>query len=260
MKRDLNSDIYGPMMYKTYETSLFQLIDAEFGYIGGPDVIELFVKKIVELNNKYYLDKNCIKPGQMLWLAVEKNEKQGYGKKMKDTKLIPVVLTLITPEDIEDYCKGEKPLKLKQKFIAKVYNETYDQGGVLSESDGTLLLRTSRSAISRYILRYEKDNGAIIPRSGNVRDMGRTLTHKALAIRNYKKKIPTPDNARMIKHSPPDVDRYIKEYMKVELLYNKGHSDVEIAFITGMSVSLVKEYIQLIEEDLTNESKSLKHE
>ena len=40
MKRDLNSDIYGPMMYKTYETSLFQLIDAEFGYIGGPDVIE----------------------------------------------------------------------------------------------------------------------------------------------------------------------------------------------------------------------------
>jgi len=35
---------------------------------------------------------------------------------------------------------------------------------------------------------------------------------------------------------------------------------VEIAFITGMSVSLVKEYIQLIEEDLTNESKSLKHE
>ena len=242
--------MYGPMAYKTYETALFKLIEAEFGYIGGPDVINLFVKKITELNEKYYVDKNSIKPGQMLWLAVEKNEKQSYGKRMKDNKLVPVILTLITPEDIEDYASGKKPKNLRAKFLSRIYNEAYDQGGVLSEPDGAILLRISRSMVSKCILDYEKDYGVMIPRSGNIRDMGRTLTHKVMAIRNYKKNIPTPDNARMIKHSPDDVDRYIKNHMRIELLHKRGHSDVEIAFITGLGVSLVREYMEIIEEDL----------
>jgi hypothetical protein len=250
MKGDNNREAYGPMAYKTYETALFKLIEAEFGYIGGPDVINLFVKKIIELNEKYYVDKTSIKPGQMLWLAVEKNEKPSYGKKMKDNKLVPVILTLITAEDIEDYASGKNPANLRGKFLSRIHSEAYDQGGVLSETDSAMLLRTSIYPVSKCIRNYEKEHGLMIPRSGNIRDMGRTLTHKVLAIRNYKKNIPTPDNARMIKHSPDDVDRYIKNHMRVELLHKRKHSDVEIAFITGLSISLVKEHIKIIEEDL----------
>ncbi len=54
MKEDWYRKAYGPSAAKTYETSLFNLITTEFGYIGGPDVVKLFAKKIVELNNQYY--------------------------------------------------------------------------------------------------------------------------------------------------------------------------------------------------------------
>ena len=50
MKEDWYRKAFGPSTPKTYETSLFNLITMEFGYIGGPDVIKLFVEKIVELN------------------------------------------------------------------------------------------------------------------------------------------------------------------------------------------------------------------
>ena len=38
MNEDWYGEAYGPSTAKTYETSLFNLITTEFGYIGGHDV------------------------------------------------------------------------------------------------------------------------------------------------------------------------------------------------------------------------------
>jgi len=46
VKEDWYRKVYGPSASKTYETSLFNLITTEFGYIGGPDIVKLFTKKI----------------------------------------------------------------------------------------------------------------------------------------------------------------------------------------------------------------------
>jgi len=62
MKEDWYRKAYGPSTAKTYETSLFNLITTEFGYIGGPDVVRLFAEKIVELNDKYYLRGDFVRP------------------------------------------------------------------------------------------------------------------------------------------------------------------------------------------------------
>lgn len=45
MKEDWYRKTYGSSAAKTYETSLFNLITTEFGYIGGLDVVKLFAKK-----------------------------------------------------------------------------------------------------------------------------------------------------------------------------------------------------------------------
>ena len=55
MKKDWYRKAHGPSAAKTYDTSLFNLITMEFGYIGGPDVVLAFCEKIVELNSQYYL-------------------------------------------------------------------------------------------------------------------------------------------------------------------------------------------------------------
>lgn len=102
MKEDWYRKAYGPSTAKTYETSLFNLITTEFGYIGGPDVVKLFAGKIVELNDKYYLHGDFVRPGQMRWLVLKAGQKYSKSKKLSDMQLIPVTLTLVSPEDIED--------------------------------------------------------------------------------------------------------------------------------------------------------------
>jgi hypothetical protein len=115
VKEDWYRKMYGPSAAKTYETSLFNLITTEFGYIGGPDIVKLFTKKIVELNNQYYMREEFVRPGQMRWLVLIAGQKYSKSKKLSDMQLIPVTLTLISPEDIEDRIKKVKKNELMEK-------------------------------------------------------------------------------------------------------------------------------------------------
>ncbi|MGP8337140.1 MAG: DUF1670 domain-containing protein [Methanosarcinaceae archaeon] len=126
------------------------------------------------------------------------------------------------------------------------FNETKKQGGVLTETDVSILLRLSVTSISNYVLGYEKRTEKVVPRAGTEMDIGKTLTHKRLAFHNYKKKIPTSENARLIDHTPESTDRYIKDGTRVEKLYISGYNNWEIAFFTGIPEYIVKEYIEII--------------
>ena len=251
MKKDWYRTAYGPSAAKTYETSLFNLITTEFGYIGGPDVFKLFTKKIVELNDQYYLHENFVRPGQMRWLVLKAGQKYSKGKKLRDMQLVPVTLTLISPDDIEDKANGKKKKELIEKLIVRLFNETKGQGGVLTETDVAILLRLSGTMISNYITDYEKRTNAVVPRAGTEMDLGKTLTHKRLAFHNYKKKVPTSENARLIDHATESVDRYIKDGTRVEKLYTNGYSEWEISFFTGLPGYVVKEYIEIIKSHET---------
>ncbi len=248
MKEDWYRKAYGPSAAKTYETSLFNLITTEFGYIGGPDVVRLFVEKIVELNDQYYLRGDFVRPGQMRWLVLKAGQKYSKSKKLKDMQLIPVTLTLISPEDIGDRIKNVKKRELMEKLIVRLCKETKEQGGVLTETDISILLRVSGTMISNYIIGYENRTKKVVPRAGTEMDMGKTLTHKRLAFHNYKKKIPTTENARLIDHTPESTDKYIKDGIRVETLYSAGYSEWEISFFTGLPGYVVKEYIEIIKD------------
>ena len=246
MKEDWSRKAYGPSAAKTYETSLFNLITTEFGYIGGPDVVKLFVKKIVELNDQYYLRGEFVRPGQMRWLVLKTGQKYSKSKKLSDMQLIPVTLTLISPEDIEDRIKRVAKKELMEKFIVRLCSETKEQGGVLTETDIAILLRLTVTMISSHVKSYEMRTKKVIPRAGTEMDMGKSLTHKRLAFHNYKKKIPTSENARLIDHTPESVDRYIKDGTRIEKLYEDGYSEWDMAFLTGLPIYVIKEYVGII--------------
>lgn len=185
MKEDWYRKAYGPSAAKTYETSLFNLITTEFGYIGGPDVVKLFAKKIVELNNQYYLRGEFVRPGQMRWLVLKAGQKYSKSKKLSDMQLIPVTLTVISPEDIEDRITKVKKNELVEKLIVRLCTETKEQGGVLTETDIAILLRVSCAMISNHVTSYEKRTKKVIPRAGTEMDMGKSLTHKRLVVNCY---------------------------------------------------------------------------
>jgi DNA-directed RNA polymerase specialized sigma subunit len=49
-------------------------------------------------------------------------------------------------------------------------------------------------------------------------------------------------------HTPTSVDRYIRDFERVKLLFAKGMNQSEIAYITSLSESLVIEYIKIVKD------------
>ena len=182
----------------------------------------------------------------MRWLVLKTGQKYSKSKKLSEMQLIPVTLTLISPEDIEDRVTKVKKNEIIDKLIVRLCTETKEQGGVITETDIAILLRVTGSMISSHITSYEKRTKRVIPRAGTEMDMGKSLTHKRLAFHNYKKKIPTSENARLIDHTPDSVDRYIKDGTRIEKLYADGYNEWEMAFFTGLPIYVVKEYIEII--------------
>lgn len=248
MKENYLRKAFSPSAAKTYETSLFNIITTEFGYIGGPDVVKLFVQKICELNREYYKQSDYVKPGEMRYLALKAGQKYSKSRKLSQMQLIPVTLTIVNPEDIQDRIDGVKRSELIKKLTARLHRQTKEQGAVLSETDDAIITRLAISGISKYVREYEEEHRVVVPRPGTEMDMGKTLTHKKLAFQNYKKKIPTSKNAKLIDHTPESVDRYIKDGTRVEKLYNEGYKEWEIAFFTGLPGYVVKQYVETIEE------------
>ena len=101
----------------------------------GPAIIELITENVVRICESHFADKDRLKAGQMLWYAVDVNDPPSKGKTMEKTKLKPIVLTVISPEDVERVLKREPMTLIIQKRMARMFSEAYAQGAVLAEAD-----------------------------------------------------------------------------------------------------------------------------
>lgn len=242
---------YRPQLAKTFEHALLHFVTTETPHLGGPKIRQLFVQEVVRLIEAHHLMRDRIKPGQMVWYAVAKDQRPGgKHRTMEETRLVPVVLTVVASEDIERLMKGESRQELLAHIVARLHRETFEQGGVLTATDTSLILCYSRSHISGAIRYYEKKHNCVIPRRGTVHDMGPTVTHKAAICRKVLKEgKQTPDAAWAMDHTVESADRYLLGLMRSYIcLKRRGMNETETAFTTGMSVPLVKEYAALIEE------------
>lgn len=248
---------YGPLQAKTFPSALGELLAREFPHLGGPKVRELFVAEVVRLVDRFYPPRERLRPGQTLWLAVDKTHQPYDHLRMADTRLVPVVLTLVAPEDIRALIDGATRTEVSQKAILRMHQEADAQGGVLAETDTALLLSYTRGHIGDLIREYEKRTGDIVPRRGTVHDMGPTITHKRVIARKALcERKSTAQTGQETHHTPEAVDRYLRDLTRCYMCLRRAGQTVEqTAFATGLSAPLVREYEALIEElGLTDES------
>ena len=99
MKTDYLDAIYSPVEKKTFRSALMHFLLHEFPHMGGPMIMELFVNKVEKLMEEFCPPLNRLKMGQLLWFAVAKDEKDSYGKSMKHTRIVPVILTLVNHDE-----------------------------------------------------------------------------------------------------------------------------------------------------------------
>lgn len=249
MKTNYRQDIYAPLCDKTFETAVSNLISTEFPKIGGPRVIELLVKELKSIVETYYPPITNLRMGQMLWFAVAKDETVGYGKSMKKLRLQPVVLSVITHEDIQNMANGLPIREVRKNAVARMLLNADEQDGTLAESDLALIYSCINDTISKYIIEYEREHDMVLPRRGTVHDLGRSVSHKSdICRKSVVEKKATPDIARETSHSTEAVDRYLNDFERVKFCLKREMSVDGTSFATGMSRSLVMEYVDLVNE------------
>lgn len=248
---------YRPQAAKTLRQTLIRFIQREFPRLGGPWVIELFVDKLLELVDTYRIARDRLKPGQTVWQAVAVDERPGYRKPMTETRQVPVVIAIADQEEVDDLRSRVKRREILQRGLVRAANDSYAQGGVLTVTDLALLFNHSASWISELIRDYETETGEVVPRRGNIHDMGRTVTHKWIICRKaYLEGKLTPTIARETFHSPEAVDNYILGLARVHFAtVQQGMTSQEAAFALQQPLYLVEEYVEMIEEFGLDEQK-----
>jgi hypothetical protein len=169
------------------------------------------------------------------------------------TDLIPVHLLMITEAEVALLTDA---LLLKNRQARRACNrarfarwcfEAYEQGGVLTQLDLSLLSGLSAHYISKVLREYEAETGQIVPTRGTVHDMGPAVTHKAEVIRRWLRNESPAQIAYAIHHSQEAIDRYIADFQKVRLLAQK-FPPADLPVLAGMSSGVVQEYLALLGE------------
>jgi len=236
-----------PLKKKSPKQIISLKLKEDYGLLGEK-VIDLLSSDILTWYKEFIMDAEALYPGQIVWLAVDVNEKHHPHKTMEETKLIPVKLTIHSNEDIDLLLNPKIKLRdvIKHR-IARLLAEAYSQGGVLTQTDLSVLLNISKSRVVIYIAEYEKEHNRDLPYRGKIHDIGPAVTHKAAIVELILKGYATPVVAKRMNHSILSCDRYIKDYKRVVKL-GKSFSLTEISALTGMSERLIKEYIILAEK------------
>jgi hypothetical protein len=225
------------------------LLQTEFPRTFGPAVTRLFADKINELYGRCHPPLSRVKVGQVLWLAVAANERPGRSKRIEDTRLVPVLLDLVTSQDIDDAYTGGKHRETRRVKIVRLFRQAYAQGAVLTEAEVGLLLHLAEGTISQQVLAYEKATAESIPRRGTIHDLGRSVSHKAvICYKRLVEKKPTSQVAEETYHSPEEVEHYVQCLRRVQLCSDNGMSLEDTAQATGHSLLLVSEYVELIKK------------
>jgi hypothetical protein len=241
---------YRPQAGKTLREAMRNFIRREFPRLGGPWVIEMFVDKLLQLVARYHIERDKLQAGQTLWLAVAADEAPGYRKPIYATRQVPVVITLVTQEDIAAMRQGLAWTDIFQRALVRAMKEAHAQGGLLTTSDLSVLFYHSHSRVAELIRQYENQTGEVVPRRGNLHDMGRTVTHKRIICRKaYLEGKTTDVIARETNHSPEAVDNYLLDFARVYYAtVLKGMSVEEATFAIQRPQSLVQEYVKLLVE------------
>jgi hypothetical protein len=222
----------------------------EYGYDHGPVIARAIVEDILATIERCHPER--IPPKTVVWLAVRR-EWKGQRKGLAVSDLVPVRLRIVSDEEIGLLMA---PRLRRESKACRAFNraryarwcrDAYEQGGVLTLLDLSLISGLSENYVGELLREYEAQTGQIVPTRGTVHDIGPAVTHKAEVIRRWLRRESPARIARDLKHSQSAVDRYIADFEKVRLLAQKIPSGDLPAF-TGLSKSLVKQYVALLRE------------
>jgi len=255
MKTKNIRDRFESIPKRNFHNSLIKLLETEYKILGSRKILELLADDIENLHKEYYPDKKGVGFGEIVFRTTANDgQRQSYGKRTEDYSSITVILPLITEEDIENriyFKKGNKNSNYRHledrdiKTMVRLLKSAKQQGGILSGAELCVLMNRSLATVGKYLKKYQSETAEILPLKGYVLDQGSLPTHKGIIISLYEQGISPADIVLRTRHTIDAVDRYIKHYEQVKKLIKQGIDEQGIKSITGRSLKVVREYINL---------------
>ena len=157
------------------------------------------------------------------------------------------MLTVVDESDIAYASHGR--IDLLKHRIVRITNQAFDQGGVLTQADVSIILGESLRTVSRRINDL-KNEGIVVPTRGNRKDIGPGISHKTKIVEMYLMGYDFSEIKRRTRHSSESISRYLKDFARIVVLKEKGHTLNEMRIIVGHSEHLINQYLEL-QENLT---------
>lgn len=247
-KRLLSKSIFGVFQQKSLFNILRRELVLNFGYDNKLAIADVLAERMLELFEQYAPDRERLQPQQIVWLAVDASDHPAYGKTLADTQQRTVILDLWDKEEIEKLANGTRPRALLSQRVARLCQQAYQQGGLLTTTDLSLILGGSSSTIRHAMHTWEEAHGQLLPTRSTIHDLGSTISHKREIVALHLQGYLTSEIARMTNHDPHNVDRYLRDFERVYDMARDGASLNKICFLTGLSPRLVKEYLGIIQK------------
>lgn len=240
---------YAPLLQKTLQNALSQVIGVQFPRIGGPRIRALCAQMILDVVNAHVRPTEYLRHGQVLWLGIATDDPPRQYRRTADTRLVPVVLDLSTPEDVQarlDRKPAHERLGIK---AVRLCTQAYEQGALLSNCDLAELMDRHDSAIAQVLSTHETRTGQLVPRRATLHDVGTGLTHKRIICwKRYAEGKSADIVAKETYHSLEAVDRYLGQFDRVRHCRREGMSPEKTAYTLNCSVALVNEYLAIDQE------------
>jgi len=190
---------------------------------------------------QFFLEENdpCdLGVGQIPYWGVVANEPSG--KTLDEMEKRRVMLTLYHPNDTQ-LLRKQGIQALRQCKIMRMTIEARGQGVLLTQEDLALLLCSTVRTIKNDI-RNLRSKGISVPTRGQMKDIGRGVSHKAKIVEEYLKGYEYSEIERRTHHSTGSIDRYIHDFLRVVYLTRRGEDQHKIRQVTRLSERLIQEY------------------
>ena len=254
-KADFVRKKYGPLARKTLLSALLGCLAKDFPQLGGERMLRLSAERILAVGFEHIRCREAVQHGQVLWMGIAVQDRPGWHKPLSKMQLVPLLLELVTGDDIAAILNWEKVNERLLRRCLRLCRQAHKQGGLLSNCDLAVLLGRSDSGVAQLLAAYERNHDCLVPRRVTLHDVGIGLTHKRLICwKRYGEGKTSEQVARETYHSIEAVDRYLGQFDRVRHCRQQGFSEAETAYVRGCSRALVAEY-RSIDEQLRGEKK-----
>ncbi len=201
---------------------------------------------ILETAKRCLIRENVLKEGEIEVSVISIEERSGRMiETMKKTRVRLMIDSGL--EDIE-VLKNSGRENLRRIRIQRITAEAIEQAGILSQEDIGKYLNCSVRTIKRDISQLKQEGIEVITR-GVLHNIGRGQTHKVKIIGLYLEGKTFSEIKLKTHHSTGAIKRYIQDFQKVLMSLHHGIKEgSSISNVTGISITLVKQYINLIEQ------------